>query len=157
ESPLKGWVDELAASVDRPVLDADVRLSGAVPSIVPGQLGRTTDRSRLVESIRAAILAGGPSTLPLPYSDVPQRRTPQQLEPAAAKLRTAFGSTPLKLQYEGKSWQVPAETIGPMLSWKLSPAPSAEIEVSLDQAKLRPQIERLAKEVRQTGRDATLA
>jgi vancomycin resistance protein YoaR len=157
DAKLRRWIDGLAQQLDRPMQDASLTRDSGTAAISPGQNGRSLDREALRQTLTQAVSAGTSLAIAAPVTIVPQARTAGALEPAVVQVRQALSSTPLRLQFEGKSWTIPAESITPLVSWSLPPAPSSNVSFSVDQTRLRPQIEGMAKDVAQTPKDATLS
>ena len=114
--PLDYKLDQIAAAVDVPSVDAKLARKGVSISVVPGRSGRKLDRAGAAETIVRALGSfdrGG--RVALPVGVAPPRTSPADLAPAARRARIAL-SAPIHLVYGGARWLLPRRSIAPLLS-----------------------------------------
>ncbi len=157
EGRLEAWIDTIEREVNRPVQQADLEMSGGRVNVLPGQTGLAVDWPALSAAVGRAVEAGHASPIELPVRDMPQTRTAAQLAGQAARLQLALFGPPLRVEFEGSHWDIPAETLSRAISWQLPAAPETNVRLILDKAALRPVVAEVARVVDQTAQDALLS
>jgi vancomycin resistance protein YoaR len=105
----------IAREVNRPHLDAAVKLRGLKAGIVPGQDGRILDRKAAADVLVRSLgsLKRG-AAVPLPVVTDRQTVTEADLKDAAEQVRTAL-SAPARLTLGPTRWRLPRWKIAPLL------------------------------------------
>lgn len=146
---LERVLDRIGRAVDVPHREAQIRLVGLRPVVVPGRPGRVVDRKRAAEAIVAAFASLQRAPLALPLRSDPVRVSAETLAPAAAQVRRAV-SAPVRLRFGSLSYLVTPGRLAELL--KL-PA-GGERRLRIGGSKADAFFASLAKEVARPGRDA---
>lgn len=152
---LAGLLDRIAGQADRRPKDATLALSpdGKV-QFTPDQPGRDLDRAAAREQLRAALLSPSPTgELQLPAVRIPAQVRADDLAAARTALDRAM-SGPTRLVAGDKTVELQPKDVAPILRIVNGSAGAATIEV--DEAKLRPALEKLAREVDRAPKNARL-
>jgi vancomycin resistance protein YoaR len=114
DAALQYELDRFSRSVARGHREAQLRLRGLRPVVVPGHAGRKLDR-RAASTVIVRALAGFSRTpVALPVHVVAPRVTAAELEPAARQVRTAL-SSPIRLTLGPTRWRLPRWRIAQLL------------------------------------------
>jgi vancomycin resistance protein YoaR len=143
-------LDEIAAAVDTPSVDAGLERKGLSISIVAGRSGSRLDRDAAAEAIVGALgsLERG-TTIALPVIAAAPRVTRAELVQAAQRAETAL-SAPVRLVYGKTRWRLPRWRIAALLDL---PA-GGETRVAIAGPGAEKFVAQLARRIRREPADA---
>ena len=107
-------IERMAKSVDRPGRNAALVLSDLEPSILPERDGRTLDRGKTAETIKAALAGFERRPVALPVRIGPPTVTVEDLEPVLEDVRTAV-SAPVRFGWKDAHWLVQPAQLADLL------------------------------------------
>ncbi|KAF0107875.1 MAG: hypothetical protein FD146_1506 [Anaerolineaceae bacterium] len=145
------WLQNLAAQIDRPVVEADLHLNGTEIVYAPGQTGRALDLDASLANLEAALQSFRDGEVTL----VIREQTPAVLD-ASAQAETLRGilSAPLTLSIPNPEpgdpgpWSVDASALAGMVAIVRVPAGSGEsLQVTLDPRGLQPLLNEIAAQL----------
>lgn len=140
---LGALVDRIATAADRQPIDASLSISAdAKVAFTPDAPGRQVDRKAAAEQIEAALLNPNGRELQLPAAALPAKVRAGDLASARRTAERAL-SGPTKLVAGDHSVTLQPADVAPMLKIAVGGGPA---RVEVDEAKLRPAIEQLAKD-----------
>ena len=143
------YFTQLAAEIDRPVIDARLVLDGDLRvRVTPAQVGRVLDTKLALRTLGAALSTPSPDPIELPVVETPPARTETALEPARAVM-TKMLSGPLTLQFEQRTWTLSRQDIAGLLPVADWPKSAPENLAKLDEDGLLSFARRLGTEIDQ--------
>jgi vancomycin resistance protein YoaR len=140
------YLQQLAAHIDRPQLEASLGVEGLQIEMHPGQVGRRLDIPANLEALAPSVASLHDASLALVVEETP----PLVLDASEqAALARTIVEQPLTLQAEGAGpWILDPQSLAGMLRFNLVPEPQgAHYEVGLDPAQLSAYLEPLAPEL----------
>jgi len=149
----------LAGEINRPVIEAQLRINGLEVTAVNGQIGREVDIPGTLEAIRPAVTAMQSLSIPLAIREVP----PAVLDASEqAEVARAILSAPLVLRVpdaeEGDPgpWEFPPEELARYLTIERveTPEGAARFQVGLKTDFLRPILEEAAPQLARRAENA---
>lgn len=156
------YIVELARQVDRPTLEASLRINGLEVEVTPGQVGRTVDVAATLEPLEAQLRSLGDGMIPLVIQESP----PVILNAAEqAELARRMISAPLTLQLPqadapgvpGASgpWVLPPDQVAGMLAIAPVQTPEgSQYQVALDEQKLYDYLTGLSTDINRGSENA---
>lgn len=151
EQYAQDYLSHIAAQIDRPTLEASLRLEGVEVVAVPGQVGRKLDLEASLEKLRQQVQTLSDGVVPLVINETPPEimDASQQAESARQIL-----SQPLTLTIpdakEGDSgpWKIPPSQLAEMLIVeRVGAAGSSQIQVRISEEALDTYLTALAGDI----------
>jgi len=115
EAALTFAVGQMATAVERPARDAELRLKGLKPVIVPPSTGHALDREAAEAVVVRSLAAFSRSPVGLPVTITGPEVTAGGLRPALRAARVAV-SAPIRLELGTTRWRVPRWRIAELLA-----------------------------------------
>ncbi len=145
-----GW---LAPQVDQPARDASLRIDGLRVVATPAQNGRVLDGAAMLDQLRARVLSGDRSDIPLIF----RATTPLLANVDGAKAQAeAILAAPVVLTFNGHAWAIDQAALASMISIQRQSTADgkATLAVSLNHSQLVAYLQPLARDIDQPARDA---
>ncbi len=114
EAVLSHRLDSMGARIDRPQVDAAIRLRGLNPQIVRGSTGRELDREAAARLIVGSLVSLDRAAAPLPVRIQQPEVSAADLQPVLGQAKLAV-SGPVRLTLGQTRWRVPRWRIAKML------------------------------------------
>jgi vancomycin resistance protein YoaR len=158
ERQAQAYLEQLAAKINRPTIEAALSANGLEVVVLPGQVGRTVNTAANLAALHNLLpnLTDGLVTLEIEEASPAILDASQQAEIARRIL-----SAPLTLQMppghesELGPWSIPPEQLAEMLVIeRIESAEGARYQVALDGKTLSGYLERLAPQINRVNRDA---
>ncbi|HMK08289.1 MAG TPA: peptidoglycan binding domain-containing protein, partial [Anaerolineales bacterium] len=153
ERAAAAYLDGLAATIDRPTVEAGALINGREVQVTAGQIGRQLD----VETSLAR-LATATAGMTDAVIDLPVRETPPAILDASAQAEVArqLLSQPFSLTADGAGpWVFPPEKLAEMIRFRrVEDGGTPQLVVGLDEAVLIPMLTDLAPSLEQTPANA---
>ena len=155
QATARSYVSLLAAQIDRPARDAEIRLEGLDIVEQPAQKGRRVDGEETFKRIQAQLLNPNPSVSDIEIAVEEIDPHPVQTGQARAQIER-FLSTPLLLTFDDRSWAIDQATLASLLTLKAVTQADGTLlyQVKLDHTALLAKVNSLAREINQEPRDA---
>lgn len=151
ERQAQDFMDQLAAEIDRPMVEASLSANGAQVSVVPGQVGRTVDTDATLAALRQKITTLTDGLAPVAIIETPPEilDASQQAEAARQML-----SAPLVLSLPGAGqgdpgpWSIsPEQLAGMLVIERVQGSDGAHFQVRLQEEALNTYLESVAGKV----------
>jgi vancomycin resistance protein YoaR len=146
DAVIASFVERLASEIDRPVINARLRLDGERVVIQPSAPGRTVDRAATAREVQEAILGTGRVVQPV-VSVVQPTVTEDQLRNAATAANRMV-SAPIDLHGpDGQAWTLTPDRLRALLQIPDDPIAQRQGVPRLDPAKLAAYVADLASQI----------
>ncbi len=96
---------KVSTQLDRPPVNATLKVEDGDIGIVEGRGGRLVDRDALEQRLRALLLSARAATVPIPMKDVQPAIHAADTKQAVAQVKLML-SAPVRLTYDDKHWDV---------------------------------------------------
>jgi vancomycin resistance protein YoaR len=145
------FLSGVAAEIDRPKIEAAIKVEGTEVTASPGQVGRSVDAAATLAELAQPVQSMHDAVIPLVIEETP----PVVLDPAETVERTRqLLSQPLVFSaedYDGLRWS--PETLGSMLRFNVDEE-SGTYRISIDREALIQRVEPLAPELERGPQNA---
>ncbi|MCC7369484.1 MAG: VanW family protein [Chloroflexi bacterium] len=149
--PIETFVQAAAERLDRPMRNARLDMLPDLSfQLTSAQVGQRLDQDEGYRRMLAAAQGGLPD-VELPLLVLQPQTTDEMRLPARARAE-AMISAPVELRFAERSWAIDRAALAEMLVF--SGGPGVPITVQLDAEKLRPHIDKIARELYQEPRNA---
>lgn len=151
--PIRAFVETARVQIDQPMRNARLEMDPDLTfTLTSALVGRRLDTDQSFGLLVEAAQSGDP-TVELPVMFVQPQTTDDMRLPAKQRAEALIGA-PVTLTHAEKQWTVDRETLASLLVF--SGGPGVPIDLRLDREKLRPTMQKIAAELLQEPRDATL-
>ena len=152
------YLNDLAAQVNRPTIEASLQIEGADVVAVPGQIGRQVDMQASLDALTSQLLSLTDGLVPLVVEEIePEIMDASQQAEVARQILSA----PLTLRLEDKGdeglmpWVIPPEQLAKMLTIERVEGQDGEqYQVRLDEEALYTYLNALAADVNRSPANA---
>jgi len=151
EQTALNYLNSIAEKVDRPTVEASLKLEGVEVIAVPGQIGRKLDVSASLEKLKIQIQALSDGVIPLVIEETPPEimDASQQAEAARQILSQPLTlTTPDWKEGDSGPWKIPASQLAEMLKIERSAsADNPKIQVGLSEQALTTYLSALSGDI----------
>ncbi len=147
------YLNQIAAAIDRPAVEATLEVQGLDVVAQPGQIGRTINHQATLEAIRPAVLQMVDAVIPL----VIEETSPKILDASeTASVGDRLLSEPIKITAEGAEDVIlPPENVATLLRFEVVESEAGTyFQAALDPEALRQAIEPLAPDLERKPENA---
>ena len=153
---LKALLDQVAAEVEVPPVDAMVTIKGAGGTVKPSVAGVGLVRDAFSRQLLAAFV-GEKKTIALPLAAAPARVSDAEAQ-AALDVARQMMSAPVSITFDEKTWTVEPEKIGSLISFRTAgEAETATLEPYIDPEGVSEELLPLIGSVGRPARDASFS
>ncbi|HMK93364.1 MAG TPA: VanW family protein [Thermoleophilia bacterium] len=147
-------LDEVSRVVAVRPVQGGVSISGTRPVVRAAKDGRAVDRAAVLRLVGAAAVGGTHVTTALPTVVVKPVVSTAQAQSAADTARTWL-SGPLRLTWQGHSWDLSAKELGQFMTFVSSTGDDPEFRATLDSPVTRGWFDYVTARVGRPGKDAS--
>jgi vancomycin resistance protein YoaR len=115
DAALQFELNRFSRALYRPHRDAQLRLKGLEPVVVPGAVGRALDRAAATRIVVGALAGFGRAPVALPVRNERLSISAAQLDSAAARVRVAL-SAPVEMRWGTSAWTITPWQLRSMLA-----------------------------------------
>ncbi len=153
----KSVLDPVAASIDRPAVDAKLTIeSNRRPEVSKDHDGSQLDRAAAQRLMTAALVAESTAVIKVPILTLTPRVRADNLEPARQQGQRLL-SGPVQLTYAGQSWILGVDEIQSALILPGSPPNDNSTSLQIDPRLLSQLVDRIGADIDRPPRDASLS
>ncbi len=152
----RGYLERIAADIDRPTRDADIVLEGLTARVIPSQVGYRLDVDAALAAIQERLVTHSDAPIDLKVETIPPTIDDAPALEAKARIDRLLGA-PVVVRYQDRAWTIEREMLAQWLVFNKSRTNDQLIvETYIDPAAVRAWVEPLAPEVYQLPEDARL-